>query len=136
MVHGHHAASPLLLVATLLPPLQAQPKPKPKPSILEPQAAAAAGARARPRWGDGAGRGFPAVQNTSPDGKGKQTTLALEKPGWSIRLGFNSELSAQGPAGRCSVCSPTWGLLKKQIASLLDCSQGPWRRQLLSTVTE
>jgi len=24
----------------------------------------------------------------------------------------------------------TWGLLKKQIASWLDCSQGPWRRQL------
>jgi hypothetical protein len=25
---------------------------------------------------------------------------------------------------------------KKQIASWFDCSQGPWRRQLLSTVTE
>jgi hypothetical protein len=28
-----------------------------------------------------------------------------------------------------------WGLLKKRIASWLDYSQEPWRRQLLSTVT-
>jgi len=28
------------------------------------------------------------------------------------------------------------GLLKKQIASWLDCSQGPWRRQLLGTVIQ
>jgi hypothetical protein len=110
LVHGHRAAWLLLFVATLLPPLPAQSQAK--PTSTEAQAAAAQWLHAlgpnglvlhhrlpdpAPSGGYGAERGFLASQNTSPYWKGKQTTLVLEEPGWSIRLGFNGELSARSP---------------------------------------
>lgn len=110
MLHGLRAAWPFLLVATLLPPLQAQTQPK--PSSLEAQAAASQWLHTLgpsglvlhhrvpdpgPGARDGAGRGFLALQNSSPYWQGKRTTLVLEEPGWVIRLGFNGELSAQSP---------------------------------------